>query len=151
MRIFVFDLDFTLWNAGDTFCSETNPPYLWEDGKLLDRSGRWIRLYPQVMEILDILKKNGCVIAAASRTEVPANASQLLSIFGIEAYFQIKQIFPGSKISHLKNIQKQLACCFDEMIFFDDEERNILDAKSLGIVTVLVKGGLKVKHILPFL
>lgn len=31
---------------------------------------------------------------------------------------------------------------FDEMIFFDDEERNIKDIKRLGIVSIFVKNGM---------
>lgn len=150
MKVFVFDLDFTIWNAGDTFCSETNPPYLWKDGKLVDCSGRWIRLYPDTIEILEFIQSMGIHIAIASRTEVPANALELIAIFNLDKYFIIKEIYPGSKTAHLKRIQEQIDCPFDQIVFFDDEDRNIVDAKSLGVRSILVKNGIKFIQIQEF-
>ena len=49
MEVFVFDLDFTLWDAGGGWCDTTNPPYFWKNGKLYDQSNDWIRLYPDVI------------------------------------------------------------------------------------------------------
>jgi len=148
MKVFVFDLDFTIWNAGDTWCSETNPPYLWEDGKLLDRSGRWIHLYDDTITVLKILKENGKIIAAASRTNQPGYAEQLLQIFDIDKYFDIKEIYTGSKIVHLKMIQKKLNCIKDQIIFFDDEERNVQEVSSLGIRSVLINNGITLNKIM---
>jgi len=143
IQVFVFDLDFTLWNAGDTFCSETNPPYLWEEGKLLDRSGRWMRLYPDTLEILNTLQSiDNIIIASASRTEIPGNAMQLMEVFDIGKYFNIKEIYPGSKIEHMKRIQEQVNCPFDQIVFFDDELRNIEIVSALGAKCVLVENGI---------
>lgn len=142
MKVFVFDLDFTIWNAGDTFCSETNPPYLWEEGRLLDRSGRWIRVYPDAVKILQTLRESGKIIAAASRTNEPAFANDLLQIFDLEKHFDVKEIYPGSKLEHLKKIQAQVDCPFDQIVFFDDELRNIEEVRTLGAKCVLVDGGI---------
>ena len=151
MKVFVFDLDFTIWNAGDTWCSETDPPYSWDKGKLFDQSGRWIRFYPEVQDILETLKSRGILIAIASRTNEPVKAIQLLQLFGIEKYFDIKEIYPGSKITHLKRIREQVQCPFDQIVFFDDEERNIEDAKSLGITSILINDGITLKRVEEFL
>ena len=150
MQVFVFDLDFTIWNAGDTFCSETNPPYSWNDDKLVDQSGRWIRMYPEAMEVLQMLKSKGVLIAAASRTNEPEWAIQLLQLFDIDKYFDIKEIYPGSKITHLNRIQEQIGCPFDQMVFLDDEDRNIGDARSLGVNCVLVNNGITLMQIENF-
>jgi len=151
MQVFIFDLDFTIWNAGDTFCSETNPPFLWENDGLFDRLGRLIWIYPDVIKILLELKKCHKIIAIASRTEKPAWANQLLQIFDIDKYFDIKEIYPGNKIEHLKNIQKKVNCPFDQIVFFDDEWRNIDDAKSLGVVSVKLDNGITFKIAKAFL
>lgn len=148
MKVFVFDLDFTIWNAGDTFCSETNPPYLWEGEKLLDSAGRWIRVYPEVLIILQMLKENGKIIAIASRTNEPEWAKQLLQIFDLDKYFDIKEIYPGDKMEHLRKIQEQVNCPFDQIVFFDDEERNIEDVKLHGVKCVLVENGITLKQML---
>lgn len=150
MQVFVFDLDFTIWNAGDTFCSETNPPYFWNEDKLVDQSGSWMRLYPEVTEVLEMLKSKGILIAAASRTNEPKWARQLLQMFGIDKYFDIKEIYPGSKIAHLKRIQEQVDCLFDQMVFFDDEERNIKEVESLEVISILVKNGITLKLVEGF-
>lgn len=151
MQVFVFDLDFTIWNAGDTFCSETNPPYKWDGDKLVDQSGHWIRLYPETMEVFQMLKSKGIFIAAASRTLEPEWAIQLLQLFDIDKYFDIKEIYPGSKTVHLKRIQEQIGCPFNQMVFFDDEERNIEDAKFLRVNCVLVNKGITLKAIKKFI
>ncbi len=143
--VVVFDLDFTIWNAGDTWCSETNPPYFRDKGKLIDQSGRWIRLYPEVPEILRMLKSRGVLLVAASRTNEPEWARQLLQIFEIDNYFDIKEIYQGSKIAHLKRIQAQTDCPYDQIVFFDDEDRNIEDAKSLGVISIKVDKGITLK------
>ena len=142
MKVFVFDLDFTIWNAGDTWCSETNPPYLWEDRKLLDRSGRWIRLFPETLNVLEFLKKEGKTIVVASRTHQPEWANQLLQLFNIDRYFDIKEIYPGSKKNHLNRIQKQLDLSLNQFVFFDDEDRNIREVSSLGIKSILIMNGI---------
>ncbi|HAZ04279.1 MAG: magnesium-dependent phosphatase-1 [Bacteroidetes bacterium GWF2_42_66] len=146
MEVFVFDLDFTIWNAGDTFCSETSPPYFWNDEQLFDQQGRWIRLYPDSVGILKRLKKAGKILAVASRTNEPEWAKQLLQLFDIEKYFDIMEIYPGSKVTHLKNIQEKVGCPFDQIVFFDDEERNIQEVSLTGVKCVYVKNGLSFNY-----
>ncbi len=144
-RVFVFDLDFTIWNAGDTFCSETCPPYKWnKEGKLVDAEGRWIRLYPDVREILKKLKEHEYIIAAASRTHEPAWANDLLQLFDIDKYFTIKEIYAGEKETHILNILKKTNCSIHDLVFFDDEQRNIETVKALGVTTVHVQDGLNI-------
>jgi magnesium-dependent phosphatase 1 len=142
MKIFVFDLDFTLWDAGGTWCDATNPPYYRENGKLLDQSGNWIRLYPDVIKILNLLKENNKFIVAASRTFEPAWAQDLMNLLEIDRFFDLKEIYPASKIRHFKRIQNHFDIPYSEMVFFDDEYRNIEEVGSLGVDTILVKNGI---------
>ncbi len=148
MEVFVFDLDFTIWNAGDTFCSETSPPYFWRDEKLFDQQGRWIRLYPDSVEILKRLKKTGKILAVASRTNEPDWARQLLQLFDIDKYFDITEIYPGSKVTHLRNIQEKVGCPFDQIVFFDDEILNIEENKSSGVICAWVKNGITMNDVM---
>ena len=147
MEVLVFDLDFTIWNAGDRWCSETEPPYLWKDGKLVDCGGRWIRLYPETKDVLNFVKGKGKIIAAASRTYEPDWARELLRKFEIDQYFDIKEIYPGCKINHLVKIQKQLGIPFNKILFFDDEERNIKEVESLGVKSILVENGINIEMV----
>lgn len=148
MKVFVFDLDFTLWDAGDTWCDATNPPYKWKDSKLFDRSERWIRLYEDVIPILTELKQKEKKIAAASRTFEPGWAQDLLHLFDIDKYFDRKEIYPSVKTSHLTRIRDHFKVEFSEMVFFDDEYRNIADVEKLGVKTVHVTSGIHLSEVL---
>ena len=150
-KIFVFDLDFTIWDAGGTWCDTTNPPYFWENGKLLDQSGNWIRLYPDVLQILNLLKENNKYIVAASRTYEPEWAQNLLHLLDIDKYFDLKEIYPSSKIQHFKRIQNHFKLPYSQMVFFDDEYRNIEEVENLGVNAVFVKNGIDLKMAINFL
>ena len=151
MKIFVFDLDFTLWDAGGTWCDTTIPPYYWNNGKLLDQSDNWIRLYPDVPEILHTLKEKGKHIVAASRTFEPDWAKDLLYLLGVDHFFDLKEIYPSSKIQHFKKIKNHFNVSYSEMVFFDDEYRNIEEVGNMGVTAVLVRNGISYKMIKEFL
>ncbi len=151
MKLFVFDLDFTIWNAGGTWCDSTHPPFVWKEGKLKDQENRWIYLYPEVKEILAELKAEGYMIAVASRTNAPTIAKQLLHMFEIDHYFDAREIYPGSKLTHLDRIMKSLSVAKEDIVFFDDEYRNIEDIRSVGIEAVLVTNGLTKDLVKPYL
>ncbi|QGY46493.1 magnesium-dependent phosphatase-1 [Maribellus comscasis] len=151
MEVFVFELDFTIWNAGDIWCSETSPPYLWENGKLYDRGGRWIRLYPNAINILEYLKENEKIIAAASRTYQRDWANQLLKLFNIDKYFDVTEVYPGSKEAHFKNILNLTGSNPERVVFFDDEQRNIEQIEKLGVNCVLIENGINLKRIREFI
>ncbi|WP_372652885.1 magnesium-dependent phosphatase-1 [Draconibacterium sp.] len=151
MKLFVFDLDFTLWDAGGTWCDATNPPYYWSDGALLDQSNSEMELYADVIPVLEELKKNKRKIAAASRTFEPSWAQDLLHLFDIDKYFDLKEIYPSSKIQHFSNIKKYFGIDYSDMVFFDDEHRNILEVGKLGVEAVLVNDGLRKEQVFRYL
>jgi magnesium-dependent phosphatase 1 len=150
LKLFVFDLDFTLWDAGGTWCDATRPPYSWENGKLRDRDGRWIRLYPDVLAVLKELKNKNKRIAAASRTFEPGWALELIQHFDISNYFDLMEIFPENKVVHFKKIQRYFQLPFSDMVFFDDEYRNIEAVGSLGVETVFVRNGITREMVLKY-
>ncbi|WP_167608294.1 magnesium-dependent phosphatase-1 [Maribellus sediminis] len=149
-KVFVFDLDFTLWDAGGTWCDATNPPYSWQGDRLTDRSNRWIRLYPEVEDILKQLQDKGKYIVAASRTYRPDWAQDLLDLFDIDRFFHLKEIYPADKTKHFRNIQRHFDLPYSEMVFFDDEYRNIADVKNLGVEAVFVDSGINKRLVEAF-
>jgi len=151
MKLFVFDLDFTIWNAGGTWCDSTHPPYAWIDGQLKDKENRVIYLFPDVKAILEELKAKGFLLAAASRTNAPTIAKQLLHLFEIDHLFDAREIYPGSKLTHLDRLVKQLDVQKEDIVFFDDEYRNIEDIRSVGIDAVLVTNGLTRDLVKPYM
>lgn len=150
-KLFIFDLDFTLWDAGGEWCDCNQPPYYRRKGEVFDSRGANIMLYPDVKKILNELQRHEKIIAIASRTSAPTNAIELLNLFNISVFFHFKEIFPGSKIQHMNNLSRRSGVCFKEMVFFDDEMRNIHDTSSLGIQSIYVEDGIKFHHIINFL
>lgn len=82
-------------------------------------------------------------MAAASRTEDPPAAKELLRVLDIDKYFSYKEIYPGSKVSHFKKFAQASGIPYKDMLFFDDEERNIHEISRLGVTCVLVERGMK--------
>ncbi|KAG5883830.1 hypothetical protein JTB14_033751 [Gonioctena quinquepunctata] len=140
LKLIVFDLDYTLWPFWvDTHVS---PPFKkGSNGTITDSAGTRITCYPHVPEVLKNLYEEGYTMAIASRTTELKGACQLIQLFGWEKYFRHKEIFPGGKVTHFNNIKSQSGVEFDDMIFFDDEQRNIRDISELGVVSILVKDG----------
>lgn len=140
-KLVVFDLDFTLWDAGGTWCDHTNPPYKGVNNHIEDSYGSHIVLYPDVREILEQLSARQITMALASRTSAPSWARQLLKLFDIDHYFRYQEIYPGSKTTHFKQLQSQTGIAFEDMVFYDDEMRNITEVASLGVEAIYVEDG----------
>lgn len=138
----VFDLDFTLWNAGGTWCDQTIRPFRKEDSIIKDAEGSIIYLYPDVMDILEVLSQKDTPMAVASRTYSPDTARELLDLFGIRGYFQYEEIYPSSKLQHFRSLHAKTLIPYQQIYFFDDEHRNIFEVGSLGVNTFLVNSGL---------
>ncbi len=140
--LIVFDLDFTLWNAGGTWCDQTTPPYSKAGNIVKDASGSVLFLYPDVIEILEFLAEQDIPLAVASRTYSPETARILMDMFGIRSFFEYEEIYPSSKILHFESLQKRTGISYSRMYFFDDEHRNIVEVGSLGVQSFLVRSGL---------
>eukprot|EP00462_Mataza_sp_D1_P026223 CAMPEP_0175145426 /NCGR_PEP_ID=MMETSP0087-20121206/14757_1 /TAXON_ID=136419 /ORGANISM="Unknown Unknown, Strain D1" /LENGTH=182 /DNA_ID=CAMNT_0016430157 /DNA_START=79 /DNA_END=627 /DNA_ORIENTATION=+ len=129
-EMFVFDVDFTLWPL---WCdTHVSPPFrLCDKSKqVVDSGNRKIQLYPEVPQILLSLANTGIKIGFASRTEEPKwmeKIAKLMHIGDNKTLWDMadyRQIYPGSKISHFKELSKQSGIPCDKMVFFDDEVRN---------------------------
>jgi len=55
------------------------------------------------------------------------------------------EIYPTSKVRHIKQIAKKFDINLNEILFFDDEIRNIRDIKGIGITSILVDDGMTVE------
>jgi magnesium-dependent phosphatase 1 len=139
--LIVFDLDFTLWDAGGTWCDQTSPPYRRINNHIVDSINNTIFLYPDVKYLLNELYVK-YTLEIASRTYRPEWATELMQLFQIDKHFGYLEIYPGSKTEHFYHLQHRSNIPFKEMLFFDDEMRNIEEVGRLGVTTVFVNGGI---------
>lgn len=52
----------------------------------------------------------------------------------------LREIYPGSKMKHMRALKSEAGVEYDDMLFFDDEGRN-REVESLGVRFVLVRDG----------
>lgn len=157
-KLIVFDLDYTLW----PFWSDTHlsPPLKPTDSglKVKDRYGDGFGFYREVGSVLDAIKQKKIFIGAASRTDRPDLATQMLRLLRIPTateadgdekgkkgkkaieFFNQLEIYPGSKKTHMRKLHDATGILYSEMLFFDDESRN-RDTESLGVTMQLVRDG----------
>jgi magnesium-dependent phosphatase 1 len=147
MKLVVFDLDFTLWDAGGQWIDQSIPPFVMKNGIVYDSTHTPMVLYPDSLSVLNLLKENNILMAAASRTYQPSWAFRLLELYDIKKYFDYLKIFPDTKIRHFNQLRKESGIPFQNMVFFDDEMRNIDDVSTLGVKAVLVNDGISLELI----
>ena len=135
-KLIVFDLDYTLW----PFWVDTNvtPPFHKKGGIVFDSFNEKVRDFPEVSSVLHWLHSEGYLMAVASRTGEVRGAKQLVKLFGWEKYFKYMEIYPGCKKKHFSRFRGESGIEYSDMVFFDDEGRNIRDLKEVGVVSVLV-------------
>lgn len=119
--------------------------------KISDERNFEIGFFPDVPAILKHLRYNVDGVEAlvsASRTETPHIAQEMLELLHIPGhddtsipawqFLDHKVWGVGSKIHHFRKIQEFTGADFKDMLFFDDEHRNIDVQHKLGVTFVLV-------------
>ncbi|KAH8829148.1 magnesium-dependent phosphatase-1 [Flagelloscypha sp. PMI_526] len=153
-QLVCFDLDYTLWDLWiDT---HVDGPLKRNDmtlNEVIDRRGNTIEFYKHVPTILHQLHDANVTIAIASRTSEPDLARSALRLLLVPPkkgskdvrraieFFDQKEIYPGSKITHFKKIHRNTGIPYSEMLFFDDEHRNI-ETEELGVTFQIVPRGM---------
>ena len=63
----------------------------------------------------------------------------MLRLLDWNKYCPFQEIYPGRKTTHFAKIKKESEIPYKEMLFFDDEHRNIRDISAIGVTCVFVK------------
>ncbi|KAK6143664.1 hypothetical protein DH2020_024012 [Rehmannia glutinosa] len=100
-------------------------------------------LFPHAKDILYALKDRGVDIAIASRSPTPDIANDFLEKLGIKSMFVAQEIFSSwtHKTDHFQKIKQRTGVQYNEMLFFDDENRNIEAVSKMGVTSILVDDG----------
>ncbi|KAL3661995.1 hypothetical protein V7S43_012802 [Phytophthora oleae] len=150
-RLVVFDLDYTLWGPyidvlnGGPFRKTEDPE------TVLDRYGEALSLLPEVGLVLNVLETDaqfsGTKVAIASRTGEIEAAKECMRLIEVsikkdgedakmktlEEIASYVEIYPTCKVAHFKKFLQQSDVAYKDMLFFDDEYRNIQDVSRLGV------------------
>lgn len=88
-------------------------------------------------------------VGYASRTEYPKWAHECLKRIEVgdnihmdEVLKPLREIYPGKKTSHFEQFHKDTGIAFNEMVFFDNEQRNCIDVARLGVTCVYTPNGM---------
>ena len=119
--------------------------------------------------MLAALRARAIPVAAASRTHAPDIAEQLLRTLRVPgappppqqqsdsasetcsagaaapsawSLFAHAEIYPRDKTAHMRRIRGESGVAYEDMLFFDDESRNRVVEKELGVLMWLVRDGL---------
>ena len=111
---------------------------------------KWeIEAFEHTRPLLQAFLEADLRVAFASRTEEPSWAHEVIKIFQVDDqgrcladYAHACEIYPTSKDKHFKALAKKLDVGFEEMLFFDDERRNIHDVSRLGVVSIHCEDGI---------
>lgn len=138
LDLIVFDLDYTLWPL-HVDCSD--PPFRKSEKNIVDARGKKIQPFPHSTNILQTLSALGYKIGIASRTGAIKEGCSLIKLFGWTQYIDYQEIYPGCKVKHFNQFKKQSGIPYERMLFFDDENRNIVDINQIGAVAIYVHNG----------
>lgn len=152
-RLIAFDLDDTLWHPEMEMCA--GPPFTRDaKGTVKDCSGTPMRLMGNSRSILQVLKTDrrfaGVQVAFVSRTECPDWAKELIQLMPVYETFtmadcshmELHQIYPNDKKVHFTRIHKLSGVAFADMLFFDNEIRNIRSVSTLGVTSIYTPDGM---------
>lgn len=144
MKLLVFDLDQTLWWCDNIWIDQSagGPFKRISHDLLTDRSGKELGLFKESRQILQDLRDAGYEMVVASRSKTPQWAKEAMDKLEITEFFSRIYIYPGTKLKHFREIRESCGTAYEEMIFFDDEERNITEISGLGVETVFITSGI---------
>lgn len=137
-KLFVFDLDETLWTVSEGLCNLVRPPFRLDGpDKIVGQDGLWVELYPGVRDLLKFLAKKGAYASIASRND-PEPTLAILEAFGILDSFQFPQLCWKPKEQSIAKIIKDIAkrdkvtLTPAEVLFVDDWPENVAAVRKWG-------------------
>ena len=156
-RLVCYDLDDTVWFP-ELYMMCGAPWSKDELGRVTDVCGTELRVYPAASESVKmILDPDGPFqssgvrtrVAFASRTNRGKWAMEALDLLRLdkdttlrEAVGDMIEIFPGTKRKHFESLRNKSKLSYSDMLFFDNENRNILSVAELGVTCVYTPDGM---------
>ncbi|HVR73191.1 MAG TPA: magnesium-dependent phosphatase-1 [Planctomycetota bacterium] len=144
-KLFVFDLDETLWTVSEGLCSLVRPPFhLPTPDRLENDKGYWVELKPGVRQLFKFLKSKKRYVSLASRNDM-APTMELLDALKLSEYLDFPQLGWRPKEESIRRIIKEIQkrdkvpIKPEEVFFLDDWPENVVPVKDWG-ATALIYG-----------
>lgn len=150
-RLFVFDLDGTLWRPEMYELDGGSPfrPAGDGSGEVVDSQGTQVRLLGVSRTVLAELGRSEVdIVAIASRTDEPSWAREVMDKTEVSpgqsmrSCFDHEEIYKGTKFNHLTRLHQKTKIPFEDIIFYDNEYQNVHTVKRLGVTSVFTPDGL---------
>ena len=142
-KLFVFDLDETLWTVSGGLCNLVEEPFRMEtEDRLMGQKGLWVELFPGVRKLLTFLRDRGGYVSLASRNDAEPTM-RLLDFMGIAEDFVHPQLCWKPKEESIKKIIREIqkrdkvAIAPAEVLFVDDWPENIAAVRRWGATALL--------------
>ena len=142
-KLFVFDLDETIWTVSEGLCSLVRPPFhLRGPDRIENDQGLWVELKPGVRDLFKFLKTKKKYVSLASRNDV-GPTMDLLDALKISPYLDFPQLGWRPKDESIrriiKDIQKRdkVGIKPAEVFFLDDWPENVVPVKEWGATALL--------------
>ncbi|XP_063693855.1 magnesium-dependent phosphatase 1-like [Bolinopsis microptera] len=132
--IVIFDMDYTVWPYWADV--HLDPPFSVSNGVVKDSRNEKVKIYPDILKILNFCKHHDIPMAVASKSPETTMYKELMKLLDIHKYFVQFEIYRKSKENHMKVINEQQNIEFTDMIFFDDDFRNIESTRRIGVTAV---------------
>ena len=160
----VFDLDDTVWwpemymTAGNF---HFEPP---GSTRVVDRLGEELTIHPGARVAIEEMlnrprwRRANAQIAFASRTDEPEWAMEAMRLLRVctdprgrevtlEDAVDHAEVYPvRSKTEQFHRLKEKSGVPFDEMLFFDNESRNVREVATLGVCCVFTPDGMTVEN-----
>ena len=137
-KLFIFDLDETLWTVSEGLCTLVKPPFRLETpDRLVGQDGLWVELFPGVRDLLKFLKKKNCFASIASRNDAEPTLA-ILDALSVREYFSYPQLCWKPKEDSVKKIVRELqkrdkvTIKPEEVLFVDDWIENVQPVRNWG-------------------
>lgn len=142
-KLYVFDLDETLWTVSEGLCSLVLPPFHRPNPDRIENDhGFWVELKPGVRQLFQFLKQGGAYVSIASRND-QGPTLDLLTALEIAQYLDFPQLAWRPKQESIrriiKDIQKRDRVFIkpDDVLFVDDWPENIAPVRAWGAAALL--------------
>lgn len=102
-------------------------------------SGTKLELYPEALQVLDEWSKK-CNLAITSGTSYPQGVTSLFKLFNIEKYIDFMELSPAINRSsdHVSRLLQRTGFDAHDVLYLDDEMRNLKELKFLGVKSALI-------------